>query len=105
MRRIRRSTKRKWITLAAFLAVVGIWALCEATGIFYTEDRFLPQAVAYAQETAEVPKTVQSTPTHVDSGVQINLSNIVWEGATAYVNLPDGRKAKLSLDKSIQESA
>ena len=105
MRRIRRSTKRNWITLAAFLAVVGIWALCQVTGIFYTEDKFLPQAMAYAQETDGTSKIIQNTPTHVDSGVQFNLSDIYWEGATAYVNLPDGRRAKLSLDKSIQDSA
>ena len=105
MRRIRRSTKRKWITLAAFLGIIGIWAICQATGIFYTEDKFLPLASAYAQETAEAPKVMQNTPTHVDSGVQFDLSDIVWEGSTAYVALPDGRRAKLSLDKEIQESA
>ena len=102
MRRVRRYTQRKWITLAIFAAIVGIWALFSATNILERNDRFLPQTLAYAQE-AEPVQIVQDTPTHIDS-VRFDLSDIVWEGTQAYVNLPDGRRAKLSLNREMQES-
>ena len=104
MRRIRKGTQRKWITLAIFAGIVLIWAICSTTNVLNREDKFLPLTKAYAQEAAEPAPTVQNTPTHVDSGVKFDLSEIFWEGSTAYVNLPDGRKAKLSLNKEMQDN-
>ena len=101
MRRIRRSTQRKWITLAIFVGIVAVWLVCQATGVLNRKDTYLPQTLAYAQEAA-TPAPVRDTPTAVDSGVKFELSDIVWEGNTAYVALPNNRKARLSLDRNIQ---
>lgn len=101
MRRIRRSTQRRWITAAIFVALVAIWALIQTTGVLESEDKYLSQTLAYAQEPV-VEVQVKDTPTQVDSGVQFDLSDIVWEGETAFVALSDGRKARLSLDLELQ---
>ncbi len=103
MRRVRRYTQKRWITLAILVAIIGLWCLFSATGIFESEDKFLPQTLAYAQEV-EAPKPIESTPSNVDSGVKFDLADIVWEGNTAYVNLSEGRRAKLSLNREIQDS-
>ena len=76
MRRIRKGTQRKWITLAIFAGIVLIWAICSTTNVLNREDKFLPLTKAYAQEAAEPAPTVQNTPTHVDSGVKFDLSEI-----------------------------
>ncbi len=105
MRRVRRYTQRKWITLAIFGVIIGLWALFSTTDILNREDRFLPQTLAYADDIAvQENSAIQHTATHIDSGVRFDLSDIVWEGDTAYVHLPDGRKAKLSLNREMQES-
>ncbi|MBO5753062.1 MAG: penicillin-binding protein [Proteobacteria bacterium] len=103
MRRVRRSTQRNWITAAIFVGIIALWALIQATGILEREDKFLPQTLAYAQEPAPAVQ-VKDTPTRVDSGVKFDLSDIVWEGNTAFVMLSDGRKARLSLDRELQTS-
>lgn len=102
MRRVRGYTLRKWITLAILAFIIGISCLVQVTGIFNRSDKFLPQTLAYAQEVQTEHTVYEDTPTHVDSGVQFDLSDIVWEGNTAFVNLPDGRKAKLSLRRDLQ---
>ena len=101
MRRIRRSTQRKWITLAVFIGILALWGICQVTGILNRQDVYLPQTVAYAQEAA-APVAVHDTPTAIDSGVRFALSDIYWEGNIAYVNLPNNEKARLSLNRDIQ---
>lgn len=101
MRRIRKSTQRRWLTLIIFAALICIWALCETQGVFEREDRFLPQTLAYAQEP-EKPAEIVDTPTHVDSGAHFSLDDIFWENNTAYVNLSGNRRARLSLDRELQ---
>ena len=101
MRRITHATQRKWITAVAFLTVIIAWVICQTTGIMERQDKFLPRTLAYA-EAPEAQPEPQGTPTHIDSGVQFDLKDITWEGNTAYVALPDGRRARLSLDREIQ---
>ena len=101
MRRIRRSTQRRWITLAVFLGIIALWGICQITGILNRQDIYLPQTVAYAQESI-APVIVRDTPTAVDSGVKFELSAIYWEGDVAYVNLPNHQKARLSLNRELQ---
>lgn len=101
MRRIRRFNLRRWGILAASVAVLTALGIGHKAGVFETPDRFLPQTLAYAQEAAPAPI---ETPTHVDSGVTLDLSTVTWEGHTAYALLPNGRRAKLSLDWEIQKT-
>lgn len=104
MRRIRLATRRRCLILALFVGIVAINILAQTTDLFQREDRFLPQTVAYAQEPPSTPPPSNNTPTHVDSGVQLDLDDIAWEGETAFVDLPDGRKARLSLNKALTET-
>ena len=102
MRRVRYSTQRRGFAVAIFAVLALVWALVSVSGVLDGEDRFLPLTKAYAQDTELIE--VHDTPTRVDSGVRFDLSSIVWEGETAYVYLSDGRKARLSLQKALQDS-
>ena len=75
MRRIRRFNLRRWGILAASVAVLTALGIGHKAGVFETPDRFLPQTLAYAQEAAPAPI---ETPTHVDSGVTLDLSTVTW---------------------------
>lgn len=108
MRKVRRNHQKLWTTLSAFAAVVGIFVVSQTTNAFSPKETYLAQSVAYAEEekNAEVaPKPeIHDTETRIDSGVQIDLSTIYWEGDTAYAGLPDGRRAKLTLVKELQNT-
>lgn len=98
---------RKHLTIVlAFLTLLVVWGVFRFVAAWLPNpNHFLPQTVAYAQSPESEPtRPPQDTPTHVDSGVKFNLSDIVWEGDTAYVALPNQRRAKLSLRKDMQNT-
>ena len=106
MRKMRLVT-RTLLTRAAIVAGIlfGI-ILIALIAHAVSEDRFLAQTLAYADEKPSKP--VQAAPlvksTDVDSGVHFSMNDIVWEGDTAWVNLNDGRKAKLTLRRDLTDT-
>lgn len=105
MRRTRRAVSRAWVSLVCLVGVLGILGACQVFGAFHADEKYLPLARAYARDGAVAAPAVESLPTRVDSGVHFDLDRIEWVGDTAYVSLPDSRRAKLSLDRGLQTVA
>ncbi|MCL2326127.1 MAG: penicillin-binding transpeptidase domain-containing protein [Proteobacteria bacterium] len=103
MRRMRRSTQKIWIkvTLASLLTVAAVLAWSWLSDMRGTP--FLAQTLAYANEVAIAPPAAIA-PIAVESGVHFQPSDIVWENDIAYVSLSKGRRAKLSLNRALQNN-
>lgn len=104
MRRMRRSTQKRWLRLSVFFSALLLLLGLSFAGVFSGEDRYLSQTLAYADAPLAAKTELVVAPIEVDSGLHFAFSDIYWEGETAYVNVSNGRKARLTLDKSLQES-
>ena len=106
MRKMRLGT-RKLLFRAAIIAGIlfGIIVISLIINAF-SEDHFLAKTLAYADEKPQtnVVSTPVVKPTDVDSGVHFSMNDIIWEGDTAWVNLNDGRKAKLTLRRDLMDT-
>lgn len=105
MRKMRLGTKimlKRLAIAGGALFVVGMTGLIASVT---ANDDFLAQTLAYADEKT---KPTQSTPVvhpvEVDSNIHFSMSDITWEGDTAWVRLADGRKARLTLRKDLMDN-
>ncbi len=105
MRKMRLGTKKMLTRAALICGAIFLMAMIGLIASAAADDTFLAQTRAYAQEKTQPAKAAPTVaPVEVDSGIHFNMKDIVWEGDIAWVHLPDGRKARLTLRKDLTES-
>ncbi|MFA5624698.1 MAG: penicillin-binding transpeptidase domain-containing protein [Bradymonadales bacterium] len=103
MRRMRRSTKQR-ITLSLSLVLsTAIVAALLFSGALEGSSPYLQKSVAYAQDSVEVVREEVQLKSPLD-GLLLDTAKFVWEGDFAYQELEDGRRVRLTLIKSLQET-
>lgn len=106
MRKMRLGTRKLLFRAAIVAGVLFVIILTALVANALTEDKFLAQTLAYADETPTntAPPSPTVKQTDVDSGVHFSMHDIIWEGDTAWVKLNDGRKARLTLRRQLMET-
>lgn len=103
MRRMRRSTKHRLVLTSSIAFVALVLLLLALSGVLQSSSPYLQASQAYAQEPsptiAELPDAQSAL-----SGIVLDSAQFVWEGDTAYQSLPDGRRVRLTLIRSLQET-
>ncbi len=104
MRRMRNHKQFHLVKLGLIVLALFTVTLAGIIAAITTDDHFLAQTLAYADEPAPAATVQTVKPVEVSSGVHFAMSDIYWEGNIAWVNLSDGRRAKLTLKKDLQDA-